>query len=200
MFQSNVDKIHALGIFLPFVEWTFIFLPLLFHAILGVVIIKGGLPNTTSYPLAKNIRYTLQRATGLIAFIFIFWHVMHMHGMGKVFAEWGGGQFDPHHAAESASGAIQAALWVQVCYAIGVLSCVYHLANGLWTMGITWGVWTSPAAMRRADYVCTAFGLGLAFVGLSALWGFSNYQPSPEAQALPAVHEAADASVSETSH
>jgi succinate dehydrogenase / fumarate reductase cytochrome b subunit len=51
---------------------------------------------------------------------------------------------------------------------------VYHLANGLWTMGITWGVWTSPKAQQRADYVCTAFGMGLAIVGLSALFGIST--------------------------
>ena len=48
---------------------------------------------------------------------------------------------------------------VQVFYVIGVLACVYHLCNGLWTMGITWGVWTSPAAQRRATYVCAAFGV-----------------------------------------
>ena len=35
-----------------------------------------------------------------------------------------------------------------------MLSCVFHLANGLWTMGITWGVWTSPAAQRRALWAC----------------------------------------------
>ena len=189
MFQSNVDKIHALGPFLPFVEWTFIFIPILFHAILGVVIIKGGLPNTTSYPFAKNFRYTLQRATGMIAFFFILWHVLHMHGMGKAFAAWGGGQFDAHAAPDSVAHAFQAALWVQVCYAIGMLSCVYHLANGLWTMGITWGVWTSPAAMRRADYVCAGFGVVLAFVGLSALWGFSTYKPGTGSS-----HEAVTAS------
>jgi succinate dehydrogenase / fumarate reductase cytochrome b subunit len=56
-------------------------------------------------------------------------------------------------------------------YAVGVLSCVYHLANGIWTMGITWGVWVSPAAQKRADRVCIAFGIALAFVGLSALGG-----------------------------
>ena len=48
---------------------------------------------------------------------------------------------------------------------------MFHLANGLWTMGITWGVWTSPAAQRRALGVCTVFGLLLAVVGVGALFG-----------------------------
>ncbi len=79
-FQGAVYDIHSLGRLLPIVEWGFIFLPLLFHAILGVVIIQGGLPNHSSYPLKANIRYSLQRASGMVAFVFIMWHVFHMHG------------------------------------------------------------------------------------------------------------------------
>ena len=41
-FQRAVYGIHSLGPALPVVEWVFIFLPILFHAILGVVIIRGG--------------------------------------------------------------------------------------------------------------------------------------------------------------
>jgi succinate dehydrogenase / fumarate reductase cytochrome b subunit len=171
-FQAQVNRIHSLGALLPVVEWVFIFLPILFHAIIGVVIIRGGLPNTGNYPYAKNFRYTLQRATGMIAFAFIVWHVLHMHWMGEAV---GGGKFDPHHAASSAGTALSlSSVLIPMAYAVGVISCVYHLANGLWTMGITWGVWTSAAAQRRANYVCIAFGLGLGAVGLGALGGFST--------------------------
>ncbi len=179
VFQGNVDKIHALGPLLPVVEWVFIFIPLLFHAIIGVVIIQGGMPNTSSYPTTGNIRYTLQRATGMIAFVFIMAHVLHMHAMAEplknlvspdLFA-----QFDKDAATESTAAAIQTALWVQVFYAIGVLACVYHMSNGLWTMGITWGVWTSPEAQRRMAVVCDVFGVGLAIVAMAALTGFIRF-------------------------
>jgi succinate dehydrogenase / fumarate reductase cytochrome b subunit len=170
-FQDAVDKIHSLGIVLPLVEWTFIFIPLLFHALFGFVIIRSGNSNAGQYPLQRNVRYTLQRVTGMIAFLFILYHVWQLHWMGEPL---GGGKFQPHHATSSAGAAIRDAWWIQAIYAVGVLSCVYHLANGLWTMGITWGVWTSPKAQQRADYVCTAFGMGLAIVGLSALFGIST--------------------------
>jgi succinate dehydrogenase / fumarate reductase cytochrome b subunit len=183
-FQRNVYMIHSLGKALPFVEWGFIFLPLIFHAVIGVVIIRGGLPNTGSYPLARNWRYTLQRVTGMIALVFILWHVFQMHGW--IHADWwlnligreklgdlAGGQFDPYNAATSAAVALAPAA-MALLYAVGVLACVYHLANGLWTMGITWGVWISPAAQRRADYVCSGFGVLLAIVGIGALWGMRN--------------------------
>lgn len=180
-FQDQVDKIHRLGAMLPLVEWTFIFIPILFHAIVGVIMIRGGLPNTSSYPLVGNIRYTLQRATGMIVFAFIIWHVIQMHALGGLFKNvemfplpTGGAAFNPHEAASTAAQTLQASLGVQILYAIGVLCAVYHLANGLWTMGITWGVWTSPAAQRRANYLSIAVGVVLAALGLGAIFGFST--------------------------
>jgi succinate dehydrogenase / fumarate reductase, cytochrome b subunit len=169
-FQKQVNTIHSLGIILPVVEWTFIFIPILFHAIIGSMIIAGAVPNTNSYPYANNIRYTMQRVTGIVAFFFIAAHIIHLHHLGSYV---GGGKFDPHHAASSAGNALTG-LSVQLFYAIGMLSCVYHLANGLWTFGITWGIWTTPRAQKRANLLSILLGCGLAVVGLSALWGMST--------------------------
>ncbi|MEM9351505.1 MAG: succinate dehydrogenase cytochrome b558 subunit [Planctomycetota bacterium] len=176
-FQKNVFNIHSLGSLLPLVEWVFIFIPILFHAIIGVVIIKGGLPNTQNYPYTANWRYTAQRASGMIAFVFIMLHVFHMHGwfhnqlwIEKIADPLGGHQFRPYSAASTGGEALQGFGWVAL-YVIGVLSSVFHLANGIWTMGITWGAWTSPKAQMRASALCTVFGIGLAVVGMSGLFG-----------------------------
>jgi succinate dehydrogenase / fumarate reductase cytochrome b subunit len=185
-FQNNVLNIHKFGDLLPILEWTFIFIPILFHAIFGCFIIAGGMPNNHNYPYAANYRYTLQRATGVIAFIFIMLHVLHMHGwihneswLHYVVEPMGGGQFRPYNATSTAGAALQNAVIV-VLYAIGVTACVYHLANGIWTMGITWGVWTSPRAQRRASYVCGAFGLLLMGVSAAALFGMRAAVDDPE--------------------
>jgi succinate dehydrogenase / fumarate reductase cytochrome b subunit len=177
-FQQKVYTIHSLGRLLPLVEWGFIFMPLLFHAIFGIVIIRGGLPNTGNYPTTSNLRYTMQRATGMVAFFFIMWHVFHMHGwfhaepwLKNVAEPLNGAKFRPYNAASTAALAMQQSFLVLLLYLVGVLACVFHLANGLWTMGITWGVWISPAAQRRANYVCGAFGAALAVVGVSAALG-----------------------------
>lgn len=173
-FQDQVDRIHSLGVILLPVEITFIFLPLLFHAAVGWLIISGALPNTSHYPYASNIRYTMQRATGIIAFLFILFHVIQLHHLaGEPFREIGGAQFDADHAASSAAEAIRP-LWITVLYVIGMLSTVYHFANGLWTQGITWGLWTSAAAQRRASWVSVIVGIGLAVVGLSAVVGMNR--------------------------
>jgi succinate dehydrogenase / fumarate reductase, cytochrome b subunit len=176
-FQSNVANIHKFGSLLPVLEWTLIFIPILFHAVVGMVIVAGALPNTHQYPYEANRRYTLQRVTGVIAFIFIALHVFHMHGwfhnsiwVRYVVEPWGGAQFRPYNATSTAGLALQPVVWL-VIYLVGMLSCVFHLANGLWTMGITWGVWTSPPAQRRALGVCAVFGVLLAGVGIGALFG-----------------------------
>lgn len=180
-FQKNVYSIHSLGSLLPIIEWGFIFIPILFHAIFGIVIIRSGLANHGSYPTARNYRYTLQRASGMIAFLFIAWHVFHMHGWFH--ADWwrttvaeplGGAKFQPYRAGSSAAQALSGSIIVPILYAVGTLSCVFHLANGIWTMGITWGLWVSEAAQRRASLASIVFGLGLGAIGLSALGGMRN--------------------------
>ncbi len=176
-FQKNVYQIHSLGGLLPLVEWAFIFLPILFHAIVGMVIVAGGMPNSNQYRYGPNYRYTLQRATGMIAFVFIVLHVFHMHGwfhadvwLENVVRPLGGGKFKAFSAASTAGEALQD-ITILAFYIIGILSCVYHLANGMWTMGITWGVWTSPKAQAWASKFCTGFGLLLAVVSMTALFG-----------------------------
>lgn len=172
-FQSRVDMIHDLGRFLPVVEWTFIFIPLIFHAVVGVLIMRTGHHNVGNYPYTNNFRYFLQRMTAWIALVFILWHVFAMHGWIKPIAhQLGfGAEFRHLYATSSAAAVIQANPVVSAFYLIGVVACVYHFANGLWTAGITWGLWTTAAAQKRANYVCGAFGLVLLAVGLTAFVG-----------------------------
>ncbi|MCM2372690.1 succinate dehydrogenase cytochrome b558 subunit [Aporhodopirellula aestuarii] len=186
-FQRAVYYIHSLGAALPLVEWGGIFLPLLFHAILGVWIIKTGKSNLGNYKFTGNKRYTWQRWTGLIAFVFLMFHVLHLHGWFH-FGPWlavmkplGFAQFYPYNAASSLALAMDQWAWGlfwPAFYLIGVWATVFHLANGLWTAGITWGLWISPAAQERATKVCVAFGVLLAVIGTAAWW--AAVAPGPE--------------------
>lgn len=197
MFQKNVDLIHSLGPALPLVEWAFIFLPLIFHAVVGVWIIRSGQPNLSSYHYVGNVRYYLQRLTAWIALFFIAWHVFQMHGWFH--NEWwlqnianedtGGHLFNPHAASSTAALALKPMI-VKLAYFIGVISCVFHLANGLWTMGITWGLWTTAKAQKRANLVCGGFGVVLAVIGLSALVGVTKTD-IPAAKAYEKAHNEA---------
>lgn len=202
-FQHAVFWIHSLGPALPIVEWGGIFLPLLFHAIIGVWIIRTGKSNTNRYAFTSNKRYTWQRWTGLIAFVFLMFHILHLQGWFHV-GPWlavmrplGFAQFYPYNAASSLGAAMDEWVWGfwPAFYLVGVMATVYHLANGLWTAGITWGLWTSAAAMKRATRVCTVFGLLLATVALAAWWAAVSMGPAEIAKAREKEQEMYDAAV-----
>jgi succinate dehydrogenase / fumarate reductase, cytochrome b subunit len=179
-FQSNVNMIHNLGPALPIVEWAFIFGPILFHALFGIWIAFSGRSNTSQYKYVSNRRYTWQRLTGYLAFIFIFTHVFHLHGwfhfdwwMKNVAEPLGMAQFKAFNASSTLAVAMQGVVW-PIFYTAGLLACCYHLANGIWTAGITWGVWLTPKAQQRATTLVTVFGVALALVGMSALFAAKN--------------------------
>jgi succinate dehydrogenase / fumarate reductase, cytochrome b subunit len=184
VFQNAVFAIHSLP-FLPVIEWVFIFLPIIFHAVAGVWIARSGHSNLSHYRLAGNRRYTWQRITGYIAFVFIFMHVFHLHGWFH--ADWwlrsvaepiGMAQFDPYNAGSSLANAMKSLgiVW-PIFYAVGVLACTFHLANGIWTAGITWGLWLTPKAQLRASYACLGFGVLIGLAGLTALGAANRTDP-----------------------
>lgn len=177
-FQNIVYQIHSLGKALVVVEWVFIFIPILFHALLGFVFIYYSQNNVSNYPYRGNYRYVAQRISGMIAFVFIFAHVMHLNGL--IHADWfresiadaiGIAQFRPYNAASTAASALHNPL-VIAFYLVGMLACVFHFANGIWTMGITWGVWVTPKAQELASKVCLGIGAVVALIGVTALVGF----------------------------
>jgi succinate dehydrogenase / fumarate reductase cytochrome b subunit len=185
-FQRAVFMIHSPGKLLPLIEWGLIFTPLIFHAVIGVWIAKSGKSNSSQYHFRSNKRYTWQRWTGFIALVYLFFHILHLHGWFHIelwlraIQPLGFAQFRPYNAASSLVEAMHewGIVW-PAFYLVGVLACVYHLANGLWTAGITWGLWISPSAQARASKLCTAIGILLAIVGTSAWW--AAVSPSSEA-------------------
>ena len=172
-FQKAVYLIHAPGQLLPLIEWGAILLPLVFHAGIGVWIAKTARLNSDKYHFTSNKRYTWQRYSGMLALVYLFVHVLHLHGWFH--AEWwlgtinkfGLGEFKAYNASSTLARAMQGYLW-PAFYLIGMLACVYHLANGIWTAGITWGLWISAKAQARATKVCVVLGGILAVIGVSA--------------------------------
>jgi succinate dehydrogenase / fumarate reductase cytochrome b subunit len=188
-FQFAVDQIHNLdnlGI-LKAVEITFIFVPILFHAILGLVIYLSGSPNVVRYRYGANIRYTLQRWTGIVAFLFIIGHLWHVHWIIP-----GSPVFDAHQAAGSAVTAMTVS-WAAPVYAIGVLCAVFHFANGIWTFLISWGVTISPRSQMISGRACLILGVLLAFLGLGSLIKLKTMDASSITPRVAAETRIADA-------
>ena len=151
-YQQRVDLIHSVGErTLEVTEWGLIFLPILFHGIIGLIIVARGKRNLAYYPYRENFRYTLQRWTGVIAFAFILWHVFQTRGwinnsqwwMEHVTRKLGGGLFDAKHAVTTGIATVQQAAWVGP-----------STRSASWPRSTTWptacGRWGSPGACGPA--------------------------------------------------
>src|SRR5204863_2894930 len=74
-FNSAVKDLQSIP-YILFVEIGGIFIPLIYHAVYGLVITVEARPNNLYYPYARNWFYTIQRVTGIILFFFITFHVL----------------------------------------------------------------------------------------------------------------------------
>lgn len=169
-FNDAAAEIHAIP-YLIIIEWAGIFLPLIYHAVYGLFITWETRANNISYPYARNWFYTLQRATGVLLFFFIFFHVLNFR-----FGLIPGLNLTP--IAGNADQAFDIVArefqvpWVVIVYIIGVTATVVHLANGLWLFAVDWGIVIGERAQRVTAYACAAFGVALLAVGLNAMAAF----------------------------
>ncbi|MHC5022662.1 MAG: succinate dehydrogenase/fumarate reductase transmembrane subunit [Planctomycetota bacterium] len=173
-FQHEVNFIHDLP-FLILIEWGVLFLPILFHAGVGIWFATSGRPNVDRYRYQSNWRYTLQRISGYLGVLFIFMHITSL----RFGWDYGGIMvpFQPDAASSSTARHFQASPlgpFVPVFYLACVLALVFHFANGLWTAAITWGLTVSATAQQRWGYICAAVGIALSLAGLAAIWGFTT--------------------------
>ncbi|MDY7109977.1 MAG: succinate dehydrogenase [Planctomycetota bacterium] len=172
-FQHEVNFIHNLPA-LILMEIFVLFVPIAFHALLGIWFALTGHANVAAYGYGDNWRYTLQRLSGYLGVVFIF---MHITSLRFGWNYWGlMPAFDPEYAASSTAVHFQQGAWgwfIPVFYLVCVLALVFHLANGLWTAALTWGLTISEEAQKRWGYVCAVIGLGLGLAAILAVYGFS---------------------------
>jgi len=162
--QQVVGALQGLN-YLPIIEIVFIALPLLFHAGYGLIIIGSGRAEPLRYDYARNRFYWLQRLSGIGLILFLLLHL----GLTRI-----AGLIDPAIRVDL-FGHMQAALSQPMLFSLyltGLLLAVFHLANGLSTAAIVWGLTTSADAQRRFAWLCAGFGMLLAALGLHGLIGF----------------------------
>ena len=169
-FNNAVRDLQSIP-YILFVEIGGIFIPLLYHAIYGLVITMEARPNNLAYPYARNWFYLIQRITGVILFFFITFHVLNFRfglipGLNTMSVA--------HHIDESFNIVSREFHMVPIflIYLIGITATVWHLANGLWLFLVDWGITIGESAQRLTGYACIAFGAVLLLVGVNAAVAF----------------------------
>ena len=169
-FDPVVAQLRGLP-YLLWIEWGILFAPFLFHMFYGLWIIFTGRQNVLRLPYARNWAYFLQRVTAIIVFVFILYHVI-----GVRFNE----EIENTKEVWQAMRAHFSNPVVYWWYMVGIACTVYHLANGVCTFAMTWGITVSRRSQRFAAAVMTVVGLGLFALGVGAVNGFLQPPPSTE--------------------
>lgn len=155
-FMGNLPFVLALEIFV-------IYLPLIFHAVLGVYIVLTAKNNVGTYGFARNWLFFLQRITGIITLIFVVWHVWQT----RIQVALGNAEVN----AQLMQDILQQPFYFWF-YIISILAVVFHLANGLWGFAVTWGIAQSPRSQQIITYFTVLVFIVVSFIGIRTIFVF----------------------------
>ncbi|KIQ94546.1 Succinate dehydrogenase cytochrome b558 subunit [Anoxybacillus thermarum] len=145
-----------------FLEIFVIFLPLLFHAIYGLYIAFTAQNNVSRYGYFRNWMFMLQRLTGIITLIFVVWHVWETRVQAAFGVE----------VNYDMMANIVANPFMLAFYIVGIVSAVFHFANGLWSFFVSWGITVTPRSQQISTYVTMGIFVALSIVGIRAILAF----------------------------
>ena len=146
-------------------EILLIALPLAFHAVYGLYIAATEMPGGPTPTRARSALSGLQRVTGAVVFVFLFFHLWTSRLV----------QIRDHESVDLYR-VIQAALasrWIVALYAAGILAAVVHLSTGVWTFADAWGLAKTRTARAMTGATAAAVFAVLSIWSVVALKGFA---------------------------
>ncbi|WP_260285352.1 succinate dehydrogenase cytochrome b558 subunit [Peribacillus aracenensis] len=144
------------------VEWVVIYLPILFHAVYGIYIAFTAKNNLGRFGFFRNWMFMLQRLTGIITLIFLVWHIWETRVQAAL-----GATVDFDMMAEIFSNPFMIGFYI-----VGIISAIFHFANGLWSFAVSWGLTVSPRSQRIMTYFTLIVFVLLSYIGVSAIFAF----------------------------
>ena len=167
---NTVIKVYGGLPFVAVLEILLIYVPILYHSIYGIWITAYGQTNLGKYQYGRNWMYFLQRASGIVAFFYIGYHIYYT-SLQKYILLWQHNP-DPESAIRYGAMAHQMADPLHfVIQAVGIVATVFHFTNGLWNFCIRWGITISAHSQRLNQYVC--WSLFFVFAGMG-LWSIGH--------------------------
>jgi succinate dehydrogenase / fumarate reductase, cytochrome b subunit len=162
-FNKAVEFMESLP-FLLLLEIFVIYLPILFHAILGVYIVFIAKNNVRRFGFFRNWMFYLQRITGIITLVFLAWHVFETRVQIAL------GNAELNYSLMQGILENPVLFWF---YIIGVVSAVFHFSNGLWGFLVSWGITQSPRSQKIATYFTVIVFLLVSYIGVRSLITFA---------------------------
>jgi len=140
--------------------------PLVLHALWGLRRILIARPNNGRYGFFGNFKYLLQRLSAVGVLLFLAAHIWLafleprvLEGHAELFADFA---HEMRHNIPTLP-----------VYLLGTLGVAYHLANGVYTFAMSWGLAVSRASLKafeRFSIVLFLVLLGMSWASIFAVW------------------------------
>lgn len=140
-----------------------VFLPLVLHTIWGIKRLFSFKPNNMAYGTWGNFKYIIQRVSAVGVLGFLGAHIY--LAMLKPRLMMGHPENFQDIAAHMAHHPP-----TLVVYLLGTLGVAYHLANGIWSFAMNWGVVTTRPALKRFDVVTVLLFVVFTAMGWAAVY------------------------------
>ncbi|MFC5652403.1 succinate dehydrogenase cytochrome b558 subunit [Paenibacillus solisilvae] len=163
-FKDSINTLNDLPLVF-FLELFGIWLPLLFHGVYGLYVAYQSNLNTGRFQYGRNWAFALQRISGVITFIFVFWHLYQTRFqvlIGEV----------KHEDLGNLMHDISTNGFYFVLYIIGVIAATFHFSNGMWAFLVSWGITVGPRAQKISSFIWIGVFVIVAALFLLSLGAF----------------------------
>ncbi|MCL2447413.1 MAG: succinate dehydrogenase [Polyangiaceae bacterium] len=143
-----------------------VLVPLALHTVWGIGRLATSRPNNTRYGFYSNLKYLLQRLSAVGVLLFLGAHLW----LALIRPRLVEGHAEPFSEIAHQMRFHGPTL---IVYVLGTLGVAYHLANGVQTFCMTWGVVSSRRGLERLEWgVITLFVvlLAMSWGAVYALW------------------------------
>src|SRR5262249_28489785 len=140
-----------------------VLVPLVLHTVWGLRRMVTSRPNNVRYTFYGNLKYLLQRLSALGLFLFLGAHLW----LAMLKPRLTTGRPEPF---ASIAHEMHFHMPTLVVYLLGTLALAYHLANGLHTLTMGWGLVSSRRALRKLDAIALLLFVALLAMGWGAIY------------------------------
>ncbi|HEY8078977.1 MAG TPA: hypothetical protein VIF62_32820 [Labilithrix sp.] len=141
-------------------------LPIGLHAVWGIGRLVTTRPNNVKYNFYPNLKYLLQRLSAIGVLLFLGAHLWRALIVPRA--------FEGHaETFEDIAHMMRTHMPTLTVYVLGVLGVAYHLANGLHTFAMGWGLVSSQRALKKLEILALlvfVLLLAMGWGGIYALW------------------------------
>src|SRR5579871_2686596 len=167
-FNARLESTRG-GPFFIFLEVFGLGVPILIHAVQGLRIVFKMRPNNVRWPTMRNLKYFLQRLSGVGILLFFAAHVIKARIMPAM------SDTPPFHETWAGMHEALSEPLTFTVYALGLLGVSYHLANGLWGSALTFGLTVTPRGQKRMEIVSALALVVLLGMSTVAIVGFQPF-------------------------